>query len=89
MKRTLFAIALAAMAPAVMAADPACPETPRESWLRPEEVQVRLQSQGLEVKRIKRDGSCYEVRAKNREGQRIEAYVNPANAAIVKQKVRS
>jgi hypothetical protein len=89
MKRKLFAIALAAMAPAVMAADATCPETPKESWLRPEEVQVRLQSQGLEVNRVKRDGPCYEVRAKDREGRRIEAYVNPANAAIVRQKAKS
>ena len=89
MKRKLFAIALAAMAPAVMAADAGCPETPKENWLRPEEVQVRLQSQGLDVSRVKREGSCYEVRAKNREGQRIEAYVNPATAAIVKRKVKS
>jgi hypothetical protein len=89
MKRTLFAIALAAMAPALMAADVNCPETPKENWLRPEEVQARLQSQGLDVKRVKREGACYEVRAKDRDGKRIEAYVNPGNAAIVKEKARS
>ena len=87
--RPLIPVAALFMAPAVMAADATCPETPKADWLRPEEVQVRLQSQGLEVKRVKREGSCYEVRAKNREGQRIEAYVNPTTAAIVKQKVKS
>lgn len=89
MKGKLIAAALLAVFPAAAMASETCPQTAKENWLRPEEIQVRMEAQGFEVKRVKREGSCYEVRAKNREGKRVEAYVSPADGAIVKEKVKS
>jgi hypothetical protein len=84
MKAVLIAAALAA-APAV-AAD-ICADTPKEKWLRPEEVQARLEQKGYDVRRVKKEGTCFEVKA-TKQGKRVEAYVNPADASIVKERVK-
>jgi len=87
MKMKLLAAALLAAAPSVFAADNNCPATPKEKWLRAEEIQLRLESRGYEVRRIKREGGCFEVYAK-KDGKRVDAYVSPADGAIVKEKVK-
>lgn len=89
MNGKLIAAALLAVFPAAALASEDCPQTAKENWLRPEEIQVRMEAKGFDVKRIKRDGTCYEVNAKNRDGKRVVAYVNPADATIVKEKARS
>ena len=84
----LLAAAAAAAAAPVLAAEVTCPETPKDKWLRAEEVQVRLEARGYEVRRVKREGSCFEVKA-TKEGKSVEAYVNPADATIVKETVKA
>ena len=86
MKPAYIAAALLVAMPAI--ARESCPETPRDKWLRPEEVQVRMQQKGYDVQRVKKEGSCFEVKA-TKDGKRIEAYVNPADATVVKEKVKS
>lgn len=86
MKVKLLAAALFAVIPSAFAADN-CPATPKDKWLRAEEIQSRLESRGYEVRRIKREGGCFEVYAK-KDGKRVDAYVSPADGAIVKEKVK-
>ena len=88
MKEMLIAAALLAVTPAVLASE-TCPRVSKESWLRPEEVQSRLQARGFDVRRVKREGNCYEVSAVDSQGRKVKAYVNPADASIVKEKVKS
>lgn len=83
MKRIVLAAALAAALPA--AASATCTDAPREKWLKREQVQEKLQAQGYDVRRVKVDGSCYEVKAL-RAGKRIEAHVNPVDARVVREK---
>ena len=85
MKAVFIAAALAAV-PAF--ASETCPDTPKDKWLRPEEVQARLEQKGYEVRRVKKEGTCFEVKAR-KDGKRVEAYVNPADASIVKEKAKS
>ena len=88
MKVTLLAAALLVAAPAAFASE-SCPDTPKDKWLAAKEIQARLEAKGFAVERLKRDGSCYEVYAKNAKGERVKAYVSPADGAIVKEKVKS
>ena len=88
MKVRLLAAALLAATPLAALADATCPDVPREQWLRPAEVQARLEAQGYEVRRVKREGTCFEVKAK-KDGKRVEAYVDPRDASIVREKVKS
>lgn len=85
--KAVLSIVLFAAAPA-LASQAACPETPREKWLRPEEVQVRMEARGYEVRRVKREGTCFEVKA-TKDGKRVEAYVSPADGTIVKETVKA
>ena len=79
-------IAAALVAAPAFASEP-CPDTPKEKWLRPEEVQARLEQRGYDVRRVKKEGKCFEVKA-SKDGKRVEAYVNPADASVVKEKVK-
>lgn len=83
--KLIAAAALLAATPLVSLADEKCTETPKEQWLRPEQVQSSLQAKGYDVRRVKREGTCYEVKA-TKEGKRISLHVNPADGTIVRQK---
>lgn len=71
------ALALGAAAPAWATGLATCDSGPEEGWQEPEVLQERLESEGWEVRRVKEDGGCYEVYAKNAEGERVEAYFHP------------
>ena len=83
--KTAFIAALLAAAPA-LASEP-CPAVPKDKWLRAEEVQARMQARGYDVRRVKVDGNCFEVKA-TKDGKRVEAYVNPADGKVVSEKVK-
>jgi hypothetical protein len=83
--RILVLAALAAALPAF--ASPTCEVKPNERQLTAEEVQARLQQQGYDVRRVKREGSCFEVEAK-RDGRRVKAHVSPVDAKVVSEKVK-
>jgi hypothetical protein len=86
MKAAFITAALLAATPAL--AKETCPDTPRDKWLRAEEVQQRMEQKGYEVRRVKKEGACFEVKAR-KDGKRVELYVNPADAAIVREKASS
>ena len=54
-----------------------CDSGDESGWQKQEVLQERLEADGWEVRRIKVDGGCYEVYAKNAEGERVEAYFHP------------
>jgi hypothetical protein len=85
MKTIFLAAGLLAALPAFASAD--CTDVPKERWLKPEQVQGRLQAQGYDVRRVKREGTCYEVKAL-RGGKRVEARVDPSDARVVREKVK-
>ena len=86
MKAAFITTALLAATPAL--ATQTCPETPKDKWLRAEEIQQRMEKKGYEVRRVKKEGTCFEVKAA-KDGKRVELYVNPADAAIVREKASS
>jgi hypothetical protein len=86
MKKALI-LAVPLLAAGMAYAGEKCTEAPPEKWLAPEEVQTRLQSKGYDVRRVKRDGSCFEVKA-TKDGKQIEAYVDPSDASVVKEKAK-
>ncbi|KAA9134232.1 PepSY domain-containing protein [Marinihelvus fidelis] len=54
-----------------------CDSGPEEGWQDKDVLQKQLESEGWEVRRVKVDGGCYEVYAKNADGERVEAYFHP------------
>lgn len=86
MKTVLIVAALLAATPVL--ATEKCPDTPKDKWMRAEDVQAQMEKKGYEVRRVKKEGTCFEVKGK-KDGKRIEAYVNPADGSIVKEKASS
>lgn len=83
-------IALLAFAAAPLAhAGAGCPDLPKEKWMSAKEVQAAFEGRGYRVDRVKKEGSCLEVQGRNKGGKRVEAYVNPADGSVVKEKVKS
>lgn len=89
MNKRAFIAALAAtpiLASAALAS-PSCGAAPQSNWMSIADVDARLTSMGYNVRQIKIDDGCYEVDAIDRNGNRVEAYLNPVTAEIVKSEM--
>jgi len=65
-----------------------CTDQPRSKRLSQETIAAKLKEQGFEVTRTETKRSCYEVKATDRQGKRVELYVDPATARIVREDSR-
>lgn len=77
------------LVPASVFASTECTQMPAEKWLPQSEVRTQVEKAGFTVQRIKQESSCYEVKGQSTDGKSVELYVNPVDASIVKEKVKS
>lgn len=83
------AAALAALAVAGPAfASESCTAEPQSKWLSRDAIAAQLKQQGFEVSRTEASHSCYEVKARDAQGRRVELYVDPVTARIVRSEVK-
>ncbi len=68
---------LAFSQPALADGDVVCGASARENWEPLSEVRKKAWQQGWEVLRVQVEGDCYEVYARNEQGQAIEAFFHP------------
>ncbi|MFO7543070.1 MAG: PepSY domain-containing protein [Thiobacillus sp.] len=82
-------LALAAiLLPVSVFASTECTKKPAEKWLSEKQAQAQLEKAGFTVQRIKRDDTCYEVYANRKDGKRVDLYINPVDASIVREKAK-
>ncbi len=62
-----------------------CTNQPQSKWMSTADTKTRIQAQGYTVGKIKTAGSCYEVYAKDKDGKKVELFVNPVDASVVGQ----
>lgn len=55
-------------------------------WLGIGVVKTKIANKGYDVRRIKRDGNCYEAYAIDQNGSLVEIYMNPTTGKIVRIK---
>jgi hypothetical protein len=79
MKYLLPALLLAAVAAPASATGAMKCNTPKEKWRTTEALTAELTKQGWQVRKAKVDGGCYEVYGTTPEGDRVEAYFDPAS----------
>lgn len=60
-------------------------DVPRAEWLSAAQITEKLAAQGYEVRKIEAEDGVYEVKAIDKNGARLEAYVHPATGEIVRQ----
>lgn len=84
MKRFLYtAILLTTFGVGMAAASERC-NVQMSDWQPREALQVKLETEGWKISRIRTDDGCYEVRATDKEGRRVEASYNPKTFEQVK-----
>ena len=79
---TIFALAM--MSGAALASSSDCNE-PKDKWMSMEEARAKVVSMGYEVRKLEVDDGCYEAYA-TKDGKRLEIYLNPVTAEVVKMK---
>lgn len=54
-----------------------------------QDITAKVSGMGYTVRKVKRDDGCYEVKATDKTGTRVELKLNPATGAIVKTEKKS
>jgi hypothetical protein len=89
MNKLAFFLTLAA-APFVASAalaSPTCGNAAQASWMSLADVEAKATSMGYKVRKIDIEDGCYEIYAIDKNGNRVEAYLNPVTAEVVKSKI--
>ena len=60
-----------------------CGDAPKNHWLSEQAIKDKAVAQGLDVRQVKVEGSCYEIKAVDKNGTRIEQVVNPVTGAFI------
>ncbi|MEB3042041.1 PepSY domain-containing protein [Rhizobium mulingense] len=60
-----------------------CTQAPKDRWLSEDGIKEKAKAAGLDVRRVKMEGSCYEVYAVDAKGKKVEALFNPETGAVV------
>jgi hypothetical protein len=69
--------------------DARCTARRDAEWLPVEQLTQKLKDQGYTVREVERSHGCYEVKATDAKGGRVEIYVDPTTAEIVSREGRS
>lgn len=82
------ALSFAAATPATAENNPAAPAAATQ-WLSIAQVYNQLEAAGYRnIEKIERERGSYEVKATNRDGQRVKLYVHPQTGAVLDTRTR-
>lgn len=89
--KSLVIMALSAASFSVFASsdDDSCTKEPKSAWMSAKDVQAMYEKQGYNVRRIKTEGSCYEIYTKDKDGKKVELLINPADGSMVREPGKS
>ena len=65
-----------------------CTSAPQSAWKSMADMQKVAEAQGIEVRKIEIEGSCYEIKGLDKDGMRVELYLDPATGEVLRRKVR-
>lgn len=83
--RKIIAIALFATVAAPAFATDLC-TVPQDKWMTEDALKAKAAEAGFDVKQIKVEDGCYEIYAIDKTGAKVEAWLNPETAEVVKIK---
>ena len=75
--------ALAAGRPAFAEDEVSCGDTPKSQWMSEDAIKAKALEQGLDVRQIKVENGCYEIKAIDKDGAKVERVLNPVTGAVV------
>jgi hypothetical protein len=62
-----------------------CTAAPESQWLSINQLQAKIEAQGYKVRRAKLKQACGELYTLDKDGRRVELFVDPTNGKIVGQ----
>ena len=62
-----------------------CTSAPETQWLPMQQLQAKVEAQGFKVQKAKLKNACGEFYALDKNGNRVELFVDPTNGQIVGQ----
>jgi hypothetical protein len=62
-----------------------CTSAPQSRWLSLDAIQVRVETLGYKIQKAKLKAACGELHAIDKNGSRVELFVDPTSGAIVGQ----
>lgn len=71
------------------ASDETCTKEPQTAWRTMADVTAALAAQGLEVREVEIEGSCYEAYVRDKDGRRTKLYLDPMTLATVRSEKKS
>ena len=83
MKKTAVIAILLAPFPAQATGMYSCDPIAPEDWLTKAEITEKAEAEGWKVRRMKKDGGCWEVYATMPDGKRVEAYFHPESGEVL------
>ena len=83
---TLVAVTFAAAVPAA-ASSKNCGNAAQSQWLSIADITTKATGMGYKVRQVKVEDGCYEIYALDKDGKRVEAYLNPVTAEVVETKL--
>lgn len=73
-----------------VASDENCTSAPRSEWRSMDDVKTAVEKLGYkDVRKIEAEDGCYEAYAFDKNGRRVELYIDPVNLKIVRVKGKS
>lgn len=84
MKKLILATVAVCFAAPAFASD-ICAEHAKDQWMTAEAITMLATEQGYEVKKVKEEDGCWEVKG-TKDGKRVEAYFDPVSGDVVKTK---
>jgi hypothetical protein len=86
-KYALFALATALVAAAASAEAGSlgrpCTSAPQNQWLTMQDLQAKVEAQGYKVQKAKLKNACGELYTLDKDGKRVELFVDPTSGEIV------
>lgn len=81
----VLAAAASAVALPALAAEH-CTKEPKSAWQASDAAKAKATELGYTVSKVKEEDACWEVYAKDAQGQRFELFFNPVSLDLVRRK---
>ena len=63
-----------------------CEAKPRDQWLSPEEIKIKVETLGFPEHVLAFEDGCYEAKIVMSDGKRLEIYMDPVTGEVVRIK---
>ena len=85
---TMLLTAAALSIAGVASAAPSCTDKPQSEWMPEDQMRAEVAKLGYsKIKVFQVSGTCYEIYAHTKDGNRAEIYFNPVDGAIIQNNV--